>query len=238
MYHWDRLLFSEGAEMVGEHDDSLVGKLIQVEKFGIITTNFGSNEIAFFEKLSTDLSVSHANVAAGSIEKQITQWSNQPLLVMIDASHPASSAKLVLGLRAGGFSGGIIIVFGTDKDAEVTVHDYLEAGADEFLGKPMSEAILFVRIRTLLQRKHSSSLLEAAYAKLAENTGLLRHELATPLSVLQMSIASLKKPDFDSEKLESIVARCERQVAKMLTILASFQNAKQTPPGAHHDSSA
>jgi len=129
----------------------------------------------------------------------------------------------VLGLRAGGFSGGIIIVFGTDKDAEVTVHDYLEAGADEFLRKPLSEGILFVRIRTLLQRKNSSSLLEAAYAKLAENVGLLRHELATPLSVLQMSIASLTKPDFDSEKLESIAMRCERQVAKMLAILASFQ---------------
>jgi DNA-binding response OmpR family regulator len=224
--------------MFGEHDDSLLGKAIQVEKFGIITTNFGSNEIAFFEKFSTDLSVSHAHVAAGSIEKQITQWTDKPLVVMIDASHPASSAKLVLGLRAGGFSGGIIIVFGSDKDAEVTVHDYLEAGADEFLRKPMSEAILFVRIKALLQRKHSSSLLEAAYAKLAENTGLLRHELATPLSVLQMSIASLKKPDFDSEKLESIVARCERQVAKMLAILTSFQNAKQASAGVHHNSAA
>jgi DNA-binding response OmpR family regulator len=224
--------------MFGEHDGSMAGKVTQLENYGLITTNFGTTEIAFFEKASTDASVSHAHVAAGSMEKQIAQWSDRPLVVLIDASHPASSPKLVLGLRAGGFAGGIMIVFGTDKDAEVTVHDYLEAGADEFLRKPLSEGILFVRIRTLLQRKHSSSLLEGAYAKLAESVGLLWHELATPLSVLQMSISSLTKPDFDSEKLESIAARCERQVAKMLAILASFQSKRQGSPGARHDSAA
>ncbi len=224
--------------MFGEQSGSSSDQVMQIDNFGIITANFGSAEIGFFEKFSANVSVSHVQVAAGSIEKQIAQWSDRPLVVMIDASHPVSSPKLVLRLRAGGFSGGIIIVFGTDKDAEVTVHDYLEAGADEFIRKPMSEGILFVRIRTLLQRRQSSSLLESAYAKLAENVGLLRHELATPLSVLQMSIASLKKPDFDSEKLEAIVARCERQVAKMLSIVASFHLAKNDSSGLRRESAA
>jgi DNA-binding NarL/FixJ family response regulator len=234
----DELFLSEGAEMIGEQNGSLSGQAMQLNNFGIVTANFGSADIDFFEKFSANVSVAHAQVAAGSIEKQIAKWNDRSLVVMIDASHPASSAKLLLGLRAGGFSGGIIIVFGTDKDADQTVHDYLEAGADEFLRKPMSEGILFVRIRALVQRKQTSSLLESAYAQLAENVGLLRHELATPLSVLQMSIASLKKPDFDSEKLESIVARCERQVAKMIAIVASFQLAKNDTSGLQRESAA
>lgn len=212
--------------MFGDQNGSVSEQKRESLPLRLITHHFERSEIDLFEKVSFNVKSPHIHVPTGMLESQIAQWNGRDVVVVINASHPASAATLVEGLRHGGFNGGILVVFGSDKDAEASLNDYFEAGADEFLLKPLSEGILWILIRALLQRKRNVTFLEAAHGKLTENIGLLRHDLATPLSVLQMSIASLKKPDFDSEKLESLVARCERQVGKMLAILAKFQHAR------------
>jgi signal transduction histidine kinase len=132
----------------------------------------------------------------------------------------------------------------------------LEAGADEFLEKPIDRAILLARVRTLLQLKASRDELQTSRDVLAERNASLErlqreqreltqfivHDLKNPLAVvagnLQWALESLAKTRFVDPSEPSLTAIAEslaeanggalrmRSMIEDLLTIARFEHAE------------
>jgi signal transduction histidine kinase len=117
----------------------------------------------------------------------------------------------------------------------------LEAGADEFLEKPVDRAILLARVRTLLQLKESRDELQASRDMLAGRNTLLEqlqreqqeltqfivHDLKSPLSVVagnlqwaRENISNSSTDDFAEALTEAndSVSRMREMIDDLLTV--------------------
>ncbi len=109
----------------------------------------------------------------------------------------------------------------------------LEAGADEFLEKPVDSAILLARVRTLLELKESRDDLSARNAELEklqraqrELTQFLVHDLRSPLAVVSSNLGWIRE-EIAKEKVDVVEAladaaeatkRLQQMVDDLLTV--------------------
>lgn len=102
----------------------------------------------------------------------------------------------------------VMVTAYTDRDLRLRA---LEAGADEFLEKPIDEAILRARIRTLLALEDARVALEARNAALEasqneqrELTQFLAHDLRNQLSIASVSLLAFEKAATTPERREAL----------------------------------
>ncbi len=116
----------------------------------------------------------------------------RPDLVLLDLVMPGFGGLDVLaGIRACPVGGEVPVVLLTAHSDRERRLEGLRAGADDFLEKPIDEAILLTRVRTLLALKASRDELKVQVAELKaaqraqrELTDFIVHDLRNPLSVV------------------------------------------------------
>lgn len=157
-----------------------------------------------------------------------------PDLVLLDFMMPGFSGVDVLrAIRAGGDGADVPVVLVTAHSDRAHRLQGLEAGADEFLEKPVDEAILLARVRTLLALKASRDelrvqveALRTAQREQRELTEFIVHDLRNPLSVVHSGVeATLHhlRPDQPElratlEDARGAAARLRLMISDLLTI--------------------
>lgn len=118
-----------------------------------------------------------------------------PDLVLLDLEMPGVDGIEVLTHLRAGDGAHVPVIVVTAHAAREQRLAALDAGADEFLEKPIDRAILHARVRTLLALKSSRDELAQRHASLmtlrSEQREMLEfivHDLRTPLMVVQNSL--------------------------------------------------
>lgn len=108
----------------------------------------------------------------------------------------------------------------------------LEAGADDFLTKPVDEVEVLARVKTLVAAKRNRAELENAYAALQRSEGLrdslsqmLVHDLRTPLTAMIASLDILltnygdKMDEMQNELLSMSMSSCRQMINQVSELL-------------------
>jgi signal transduction histidine kinase len=142
----------------------------------------------------------HADGGAQAIASFETE---APDLVLCDLAMPRVDGMAVLAaIRAHPTRADTPIILLTAYAEREHRIRALQAGADDFLEKPIDEPVLVARVRTLLRLKHSRDALDTARLELAarhaaverlqkeqrELADFILHDLKVPLTVLQLSL--------------------------------------------------
>jgi PleD family two-component response regulator len=95
--------------------------------------------------------------------KQVAEW--QPDLILLDIMMPKISGfEVCKRLRANPATSEIAVLMITALDQPSDVERAVEAGTDEFLSKPINQAELLLRVRSLLRVARYKEQLERALA--------------------------------------------------------------------------
>lgn len=94
---------------------------------------------------------------------QVAEWS--PDLILLDIMMPKISGfEVCKRLRADAATKDVAVLMITALDQPSDVERAVEAGTDEFLSKPINQAELLLRVRSLLRAAHYKGQLERALA--------------------------------------------------------------------------
>lgn len=116
-----------------------------------------------------------------------------PDLVLLDVVMPGMSGYDVCrALRGDAASATLPVIMVTALDAAAERIQGLEAGADDFLSKPISPPELLARVRSLLRAKELHDTVQQQAAQLAEWNRTLEQRVATQLEQLER-LARLKR---------------------------------------------
>jgi len=107
----------------------------------------------------------------------------------------------------------------------------LDAGADDFLTKPISGVELRARVRSMLRIKQQYDALEATLQLREDLSNMIVHDLRNPLTTILMSSSLLVENGIEGKNLDKInlVLAAGRQLDSMideLLILAKMQSGK------------
>ena len=156
-----------------------------------------------------------------------------PDVVLLDVMMPGMDGfEVCRRLKAQTLSANLPIVMVTALQDTQNRVQALEAGADDFLTKPVDEVEVLARVKTLVRTKRGRDELENAYAALQRSEGLrdslsqmLVHDLRTPLTAIMASLDILlsnyrgKMDDLQNELLDMCMSSCRQMVNQVSELL-------------------
>ncbi|MEM1369945.1 MAG: hybrid sensor histidine kinase/response regulator [Cyanobacteria bacterium P01_H01_bin.15] len=144
----------------------------------------------------------------------LSHLSKQPCqLILLDHNKPdVGGLDVVQEIRAQPSLPFIPILLFT-SDSQITVAEALDAGADDFIRKPVDVDELLARVRSLLRLKHSADERERMARQREELVSLLAHDLRTPLIAADQMLSLLAQ--------ESLGPLTPDQGEALLTLLDS-----------------
>ena len=186
------------------HNVKLLADLLAVKGFGVATATNGEEALA---KIATEA----------------------PDLVLLDIMMPGLSGYDVCRrLRADPQTALLPVVLVTSLDAQQERIKGIEAGADDFLGKPINQPELFARVRSLLRIKtlqdevrRQAAALQEWNAKLEERVGAQVTELER-MSALKRFFAPAVCDAILSAGEKSILAPHRREICYVFVDLCGF----------------
>jgi class 3 adenylate cyclase len=145
-------------------------------------------------------------VAAASGEEALARIAEQPPdLVLLDIMMPGLSGYDVCRrIRAEPATALLPVVLCTSLDPKQERLNGIEAGADDFIAKPINQAELFARVKSLLRIKALQDEVSAQAAQLAQWNATLEQRVQE--QVAQMERLSRLKNFFSPQLAEAIVS--------------------------------
>jgi signal transduction histidine kinase len=134
----------------------------------------------------------------------------RPDLILLDVMMPdLDGIDVLTHVRAHESASHIPVILVTGQtEREDRLRGY-EAGADEFLEKPVDRALLLARVRTLLRLKEAGDellrrnvLLEQLRREQRELTEFIIHDLKNPLSIIHMNLGWMRAENVAAERTD------------------------------------
>jgi signal transduction histidine kinase len=142
----------------------------------------------------------HVPTAAANGVEALAQLRENPFdLVLLDVMMPEMDGFTVLDqMKKDPDLREIPVLMVTGLDELASAVRCIEAGADDYLTKPLEPALLSARIRTCLEKKHLADELRERYRQLKRMeemrdslTSMVVHDLRTPLTSLLAGLQSI-----------------------------------------------
>jgi len=166
-----------------------------------------------------------------------------PPLVLLDVAMPVMTG-LEISQRIRGSQQGldtfILVITGYDREGDI-LSRVLDAGGDDFLGKPVDADLFHARITIALRNIHQRHARRAAERALAraqwlagigETSLALQHEINNPLTAILGNASLLEMDDFggdESRELVHTIAEQARRIGEVVRRLAALKNPRSVP---------
>jgi two-component system, sensor histidine kinase and response regulator len=150
---------------------------------------------------------------------------NQPVdLILLDYEMPhINGPELCEKIKSHSEIASIPILFFTSSSTQNTIERAFQAGADDYINKPICAPELFSRINRIFQTQFLSHELEKKYEEQVALTRLLSHDLNNYMSILGSSAHTLEKnisqlDEFGQRALNRITKTCVRMEELVVNI--------------------
>lgn len=183
---------------------------------------------------------------AGSGEEALGMFQRDlPDLVLLDVRMPGLDGFQTLAkLRTLPYGQDVPVVFLTALDDEETHRRALEAGAEDFLTKPLRPTELLIRVRSLLRLREASRKLHDSYGLVStQRDALIRardlrerlaafiiHDLKAPLANISAA-ADLLVRKVEAEPLRRTIGLIHRAVSDMSRMVLDLLDVARTEDG-------
>lgn len=156
----------------------------------------------------------------------------EPDVILLDVMMPQMDGIEVCSLiKSDPYWKHIPIIMVTALTSKEDLARSLNAGADDFLTKPVSGIELRARVRSMLRIKEQYDALEATLELREELSKMIVHDLRNPLTNILLCSSLLLQGDFEGKNLErlQIIANSGRELNSMindLLVLAKMESGK------------
>ncbi len=152
-----------------------------------------------------------------------------PDLILLDVMMPGLDGyEVCRRLKAEAATASIPVLVLTSLSAPEEMVRAIEAGADDFLGKPFSGLELWIRVRSLLciKKLHEQVATYRRWASVGERAGSIAQEMRNPLAITSSAAQILLKKGADprlrqecAEKIHAATTRAAALVEQFLRFL-------------------
>ncbi len=171
--------------------------------------------------------------ASSGIEALSRLETIEPDVILLDVMMPQMDGiEVCRRLKSDANCKHIPIIMVTALSSKEDLARALDAGADDFLTKPVNGVELRARVRSMLRIKHQYDALQATLTLREDLSNMIVHDLRNPLTrIIASSSFLLDDSDLEAEDLRSIelIASAGRQLNSMindLLIQAKMQSGK------------
>ncbi len=156
----------------------------------------------------------------------------QPDVILLDVMMPQMDGiEVCRQIKSDPGSKHIPIIMVTALNSKEDLARSLDAGADDFLTKPVSGVELRARVRSMLRIKHQYDALQATLTMREDLSNMIVHDLRNPLTNILVNSNFLMDSNLEDEDLQSLrlILSAGRQLNSMindLLIQAKMQAGK------------
>lgn len=167
--------------------------------------------------------------------------SDQPDLILLDVMMPEMDGiEVCRRIKSNSELNGIPIVMVTALNSKEDMARCLDAGADDFLGKPVSGLELRARVRSMLRIKEQYDRLKATLQLRDDLSQSIVHDLKNPLTSIILVAETLKRSQLQEkqqQKVQQIIKDVEklRSMTDDLLLMAKAESGKLNPQLAPTD---
>ncbi len=156
-----------------------------------------------FDVIETLLSHEHyqLNYAPGAREALALLSTFQPDVILLDVMMPhMSGLELCQQLKADHQWQHVPIIMVTSLSSKQDLANCLDAGADDFIAKPVNSAELRARVRSMLRIKQQYDNLQALLQLREDMVQMIIHDLRNPLASIILAAGILQYPNLPPVK--------------------------------------
>ncbi len=139
-----------------------------------------------------------------------------PDVLLLDVMMPDMTGyEVCRRLRADPRRQHLPIVLVTALDSKENIVEGLDAGADEFLTKPVNGSELRARVRTMLRIKNQYDELQDMLQMREDMADMIVHDMRTPLSSLMLYTDILAKTGYSPKYCEELINKIRSQTHRL-----------------------
>jgi two-component system, sensor histidine kinase and response regulator len=150
---------------------------------------------------------------------------NQPDLILMDVMMPGMSGlETTQRIKCHPQWQHIPIIIVTALTSKVELTRCLDAGADDFISKPVNRLELQARVRSMLRVRRQYLALEDALKLRTDLANMLVHDLRSPLAAIMMSCDLMQRYDVSEKQRRPIyrITTASRQLQSMIDSLLTL----------------
>jgi signal transduction histidine kinase len=179
--------------------------------------NFEVIEILLFKENHKLIYAGNASEALNSLENAL------PDVILLDVMMPEMDGlELCQHIKGNWEWKHIPIIMVTSLNAKEDLARCLDAGADDFIGKPVNGLELRARVRSMLRIKHQYDSLKSALQLREDMSNMVVHDLRNPVASIIMACEVMRLydlPEKPQKKLEQILLAGNRLQSLIDTLL-------------------
>ena len=129
----------------------------------------------------------------------------QPDLILLDVMMPALDGIEVCGrIKANPHTSHIPVVMATALNSKEDMANCLEAGADDFISKPIGGLELRARVKSMLRIKQQYDTLKATLQMRDDMSTMIVHDLRNPIGNIAFACELLLRSDLDEKQKKKV----------------------------------